>query len=61
MKKVEMFLAFSSITNKSVNVRYRNVFSFEKLNNQVNEKNSLAKWSAPHLVDTIKKHIVLQY
>ena len=45
MKKVEMFLAFSSITNKSVNVRYRNVFSFEKLNNQVNEKkkNSLAK------------------
>ena len=44
MKKVEMFLAFSRITNKSVNVRYRNVFSFEKLNNQVNEKkNSLAK------------------
>ena len=36
-----MLLAFSSITNKSVNVRYRNVFSFEKLNNQVNEKTHL--------------------
>lgn len=41
MKKVEMFLAFSSIINKSVIVRYRNVFSFEKLNNQVNEKTHL--------------------
>ena len=45
MKKVEMFLAFSSITNKSVNVRYRNVFSFEKLNNQVNEKKLTCKIS----------------
>ena len=50
MKKVEMFLAFSSITNKSVNARYRNVFSFEKLNNQVNEKNSLAKSVSFHFV-----------
>ncbi len=45
MKKVEMFLAFSSITNKSVNARYRNVFSFEKLNNQVNEKKLTCKIS----------------
>ena len=41
MEKVEMFLAFSSITNKSVSVRYINVFSFEKLNNQVNKKTHL--------------------
>ena len=46
-----MFLALSSITNKSVNVRYRNVFSFEKLNNQVNEKkNSLVKSVSFHFV-----------
>ena len=41
MKKVEIFLVFSRITNKSVNVRYINTFSFEKLNNQVNEKTHL--------------------
>ena len=40
-----MFLAFSSITNKSENVRYINIFSFEKLNNQVNEKKLTCKIS----------------